>query len=256
MRLLISVVRGQEVAPAVEGGADIIDVKNPREGSLGASTPDVIRRVRNLTPQGMAVSAAIGDVPNLPGMASLAGLGACVCGIEYVKVGLLGIPDPPDAVNVLRQICQAVRSHNPEIQIIATGYADAHKLQAIPPSQLPAVAQEAGVDGCMLDTARKDTGTLRTNLSDAQLRRFVEQCHGRSLLSALAGSLAQGDIPFICATGVDIVGVRSAACQGDRINGEVDSQKVRRLKELIAENASPPSVPWQAIQPAGPAFPR
>ncbi|WP_416341240.1 (5-formylfuran-3-yl)methyl phosphate synthase, partial [Solidesulfovibrio sp.] len=39
MRLLVSVVREEEVAAAVAGGADIVDVKNPAEGGLGAAEP-------------------------------------------------------------------------------------------------------------------------------------------------------------------------------------------------------------------------
>ena len=37
MELLISVVGEDEVGPAVAGHADIVDVKNPPEGSLGAN---------------------------------------------------------------------------------------------------------------------------------------------------------------------------------------------------------------------------
>jgi len=46
MDLLISVTTPDEVAAAVRGGADIVDIKNPVEGALGASFPDVIRQVR------------------------------------------------------------------------------------------------------------------------------------------------------------------------------------------------------------------
>ena len=66
MKLLVSVAGEIETAAAVEGGADIIDVKNPKEGALGANFPHVIRNVRKATPQSIPVSAAIGDVPNLP----------------------------------------------------------------------------------------------------------------------------------------------------------------------------------------------
>ena len=91
MRLLVSVVNEEEVTAAVEGGADIIDVKNPREGTLGGNFPHVIRRVRKCTPSALDVSATIGDVPNLPGTVALAALGASTCGVQYVKVGLFGI---------------------------------------------------------------------------------------------------------------------------------------------------------------------
>ena len=39
LRLLVSVLDVAEAAQAVEGGAHIVDVKNPREGSLGANFP-------------------------------------------------------------------------------------------------------------------------------------------------------------------------------------------------------------------------
>jgi uncharacterized protein (UPF0264 family) len=37
--LLISPINTQEAREAINGGADIIDVKNPKEGSLGANFP-------------------------------------------------------------------------------------------------------------------------------------------------------------------------------------------------------------------------
>ena len=107
MELLISVVGEHEVEAGVGGQADIVDVKNPREGSLGANFPHVIRGVREITPSEVPVSVAIGDFPNLPrnGAAALAaaggeaarttaghGKGPCAagCGVQYVKVGLSG----------------------------------------------------------------------------------------------------------------------------------------------------------------------
>jgi len=239
MRLLVSVVNEEEVTAAVEGGADIIDVKNPREGTLGGNFPHVIRRVRKHTPPALEVSATIGDVPNLPGTVSLAALGASICGVQYIKVGLFGIQNPQDAVFLLQQVCRAAREHDRAIQIIAAAYADADKIKALHPYHLPAVAIEAGVNGCLLDTALKGDGTLLTKLRDVQLQEFVSHCLKANLLCALAGSLSLKDIPHVCKFGADIIGVRTAVCRGDRVNGQVDRQKVKRLKEEIALNVSP-----------------
>ena len=244
MRLLVSVVTEKEVAAAVEGGADIVDVKNPREGALGGNFPHVIRQVRKNTPSELDVSATIGDVPNLPGTVALAALGASICGVQYVKVGLFGIQNPHDAVFLLQEVCRAVRAHDPGIQIIAAGYADADKVKALPPFNLPAVAIDAGVNGCLMDTAIKGDGTLLTKLGDVQLQHFVSQCKKANLLCALAGSLSLKDIPYICKFGADIIGVRTAACLGDRVNGRVDRQKVQQLKRIIALNASPSYAPF------------
>ena len=53
MRLLVSVTDAEEARVAVEAGVDIVDVKNPAEGSLGAPRPGVIET----SPRGRAAGA-------------------------------------------------------------------------------------------------------------------------------------------------------------------------------------------------------
>ena len=239
MRLLVSVVSEEEVAAAVEGGTDIVDVKNTREGALGANFPRIIRRVRQCTPRGLPVSVAIGDAPDKPGATALAALGAAVCGIQYVKVGLYGTKTPQRAVFLLQEVCRAVKEHDPRIKVIAAAYADAHKIEALPASAAPSAAKEAGVDGCMLDTAVKGEGSLFSCLCDDELRVFVQSCRKAGLICALAGSLGEGDIQRVSEIGPDIIGFRTAACAGDRTRGHVEQQSVERLKNLITLNESP-----------------
>ena len=59
-----------------KGGADIVDVKNPKEGSLGANFPWIISSVKESINSGKPISATIGDFNFKPGTASLAALGA------------------------------------------------------------------------------------------------------------------------------------------------------------------------------------
>jgi uncharacterized protein (UPF0264 family) len=101
------------------------------------------------------------------------------------------------------------------------------------------VANEAGADGCMLDTAVKGEGSLFSHLGDDELGDFVQSCHKVGLICALAGSLGEADIPRVAEIGPDIIGFRTAACRGDRIQGNVERQQVERLKNLIALNRSP-----------------
>ncbi len=233
MKLLISVMTEEEVAAAVQGGADIIDVKNPAEGALGANFPWIIRRVRESTPEPVPVSATLGDAPHLPGTIALAALGAATCGLQYVKVGLMGSRRSNDALHLLKSVCQAVGEYSPTTSVIASAYADAHRVNAFPPLDLPEVAAEAGAQGCLLDTALKSGDNLFTHLDDGQLVRFVEECQQFHLISALAGSLIASDIPRLREIGPDIVGFRTAACQGDRVQGRIDAAKVHELKLLL-----------------------
>ena len=90
MKLLISPTDVEEAVVAVDGGADIIDVKNPKEGSLGAGFPWTIRDIKQIVPSNKELSCAIGDVPFLPATVSLAAVGVTTIGVDYIKVGLYG----------------------------------------------------------------------------------------------------------------------------------------------------------------------
>ena len=70
LKLLISPMNENEAPEAIAGGADIIDVKNPQEGALGANYPWIIERIREITPKNLEVSCTLGEVPNLPGSIS------------------------------------------------------------------------------------------------------------------------------------------------------------------------------------------
>jgi uncharacterized protein (UPF0264 family) len=247
MLLLISVVNVEEAMCAVRGGADILDIKNPHEGALGANFPRTIQAIRQQTPDRLPVSVAIGDAPNKPGAVSLSALGAAVCGIQYVKVGLYGTKQPQQAVFLLKEVCRAVRGHDDRIKIIAAAYADADRIESLPAKKLPAVSREAGADGCLLDTFIKDGRSLFSHLDDDELRDFVESCNRQGLLCALAGSLGPYDIPRVSEIGPDIIGFRTAACLGDRVQGMISIAQVEALKKMTAANASPLRGPSQAI---------
>jgi uncharacterized protein (UPF0264 family) len=233
VKLLVSIVDVAEAQAAAAGGADIVDVKNPREGSLGANFPDVIRAVRQLLPPPYQVSATLGDVPNLPGTVSLAAVGAAVCGVDFVKLGLFGVADADAAYFLLARVGEAVHCWNSACQVIAAGYADAWRVGAISPLAVPAIARAAGLDGCMIDTLGKGQGNLFTYLDEARLGEFVAACRANGLLCGLAGSLTEADLPRVLALGAGVVGVRSAACQGDRVTGRIDPERVRRLKSHL-----------------------
>ena len=110
MQLLISVTSGDEARIATASSDQIIlDVKNPIEGSLGAQFPHILQQIRASAPRPQKVSAAIGDMPNLPGTASLAALGAATCDVDYIKVGLWGPKTEAEAIFLLQHIRQAVQ---------------------------------------------------------------------------------------------------------------------------------------------------
>ncbi|NOZ59305.1 MAG: hypothetical protein GXO66_07005 [Euryarchaeota archaeon] len=232
MKLLVSPVDADEAREAVKGGADIIDVKNPAEGSLGASFPWVIRRVLEALPSSVETSATLGDLDFKPGTASLAAYGLASLGVDYIKAGFYGIKDEEQALSMAEAIVGAARSF--DAKVVLAGYADHPLIGAVSPFSLIDVALRADADGVMIDTAVKGRGGLLTHMSVEELASFVERSHSSGLICALAGSLSAEDIEKLRETGADIVGVRGAACTaGDRERGRITAERVRLLKQLV-----------------------
>jgi (5-formylfuran-3-yl)methyl phosphate synthase len=229
MRLLVSVTDADEARIAVEAGVDIVDVKNPAEGSLGAPRPGVIGRVREVVPPERPVSAAIGDLPGLPGTAALAALGAARSGAAYVKVGLWGTSGTDEAVAVLLAVREAV---DPGAAVVAAAYADAERVSGppLPPGEVVEAARRAGVGGCLLDTAVKDGRGLFEWFTPQALEALVGEGHAAGLEMALAGALRVEDLSLVRATGADIAGVRAAACRDGRRTAPLDAERIGRLR--------------------------
>ena len=233
MLLLISPINHEEALESINGGADIVDVKNPKEGSLGANFPWVIRDIREITPEDKLVSATLGDVPYKPGTVSLAAMGAHVSGADYIKVGLYGTKDYDEAVEVMENVAKTIKDVDNDTIVVAAGYADAHRVGAVDPMEIPKVAKDAGCDLAMLDTAVKDGHTLFDYLSIEDLEKFVNEAHSYGLKTALAGSVKKEQLKPLNDIGCDVVGIRGAACVGgDRNTGKIHHTAVAELKEL------------------------
>lgn len=224
----------KEASEAIAGGADIIDVKNPQEGALGANYPWVIKRIKEITPKNIEVSCTLGEVPNLPGSISLAALGAASLGVDYIKVGLYGIKTPQEAIFLLQNVSRAAKERNPKIKVAAAGYADAERIGAIDPLLIPEIAHKSQVDVVMIDTSVKDGKNLFDYLTVEQLKKFVNSAHDFCLDAALAGSLRKQDLPVVYGLGADIAGLRGAACtNSNRVTGQISKKLVSELVDTV-----------------------
>ncbi|MFG2324855.1 (5-formylfuran-3-yl)methyl phosphate synthase [Streptomyces sp. NPDC048568] len=240
MLLLISpdgVEEALDCAKAAEH-LDIVDVKKPDEGSLGANFPWVIRDIRAAVPADKPLSATVGDVPYKPGTVAQAALGAVVSGATYIKVGLYGCTTPEQAVDVMQGVVRAVKDHRPDAFVVASGYADAHRIGCVNPLALPDIARRSGSDAAMLDTAIKDGTRLFDHLPPDVCGQFVRLAHEAGLLAALAGSVRAGDLSDLARIGTDIVGVRGAVCEGgDRTAGRIRPHLVAAFREEMDRHA-------------------
>jgi hypothetical protein len=237
MRLLVSVVSAREAGRALAGGADIIDVKDPSQGPLGAPSPRVLSEVVAEVGAAAPVSVALGDLPNLPHTAALAARGAALSGAAYVKVGLRGVQGADDAVVLMRAVADAV---GPRTAVIAAAYADAGALDppALAPKWLPAVVDRSGIAGALVDTFVKDGRGLYSWLPESELVDLIARTRSAGGSFAVAGQLTLGELRCVEA---DVVGVRSAVCRGGDRAAELDTELVAAaVAELRAGRAFSP----------------
>jgi uncharacterized protein (UPF0264 family) len=222
MKLLVSVVSAREARRALDRGADIIDVKDPAQGPLGAPSPRVLSEVAAEVGAAAPVSVALGDLPNLPHTAALAALGAALSGADYVKVGLRGMQGIDEAAALMRAVADAV---GPRTAVIAAAYADAGALDppALAPGWLPDVVVHSGIAGALVDTFVKDGRGLYAWLSESELGDLIARTRSAGGSFAVAGQLTLADLRRVDA---DVVGVRSAVCRGGDRAAELDAELV------------------------------
>jgi hypothetical protein len=219
MRLLVSVVSAAEARGALEGGADIVDVKDPAEGALGAPSLGVLSDVVAAVGAAAPVSVAIGDDPGLPHTAALAARGAELAGASYVKVGLRGVRQLDCAVALMRAVADAVGPHT---AVIAATYADAAALDppALEAASLPGLVARTGIAGALVDTYVKDGRGLYGWLTEAAVGDLIARTREAGGTFAVAGQLARRQLGRVDA---DVVGVRSAVCRGGDRSAELEA---------------------------------
>jgi uncharacterized protein (UPF0264 family) len=234
---MISVVNGNEALAAMEGGADIIDIKNPAEGPLGAPTPTMIEDVCTVLEKGKYFSIALGEFSGKSGAAALAALGSAYFNPDFVKIAFLPHHSSKEIRETLLTIKQSlqVRKHK-TISLVAVAYADMLGDAPWDLNEFVRNAGEGGANGCLVDTWHKKNKSLLEYLSINNIESFVARCHQEKLFCGLAGSLSFSDVMRLCSLKPDILGVRSAVCGGDRLRGTVCPQSVQALKGQIVRS--------------------
>ncbi|MFQ5660289.1 MAG: (5-formylfuran-3-yl)methyl phosphate synthase [Gammaproteobacteria bacterium] len=227
--LLASVCTMEEARLVFEAGADIIDLKDPEQGALGALPADRVRRITATIHGRATVSATIGDLPFTADRIGPAILNMAAAGVDLVKVGVFG--DLTDD-RVLQELSTLTGEG---IRIVLVLFAEDYR-DDIDFSPLG----QAAVSGVMLDTRDKQTGPLRMKLADNDLIRFVRKAGETGLMTGLAGSLSISDVPPLLRTNPDYLGFRGALCRKGRRTNRIDGEAVRRMRSLLPQKNENP----------------
>jgi uncharacterized protein (UPF0264 family) len=219
--LLASVRTVHEAVLAVEAGADIIDLKEPRAGALGALPLPLIReivaQVRSISQA--PLSATVGDLGDgeIEEMTHRV-IATAATGVDFVKVGVV---QGPHARTALAQLVSL------PARVVPLFLADDGLDLA-----LVEHACAVGLPIVMVDTADKRVGSLFDCVAHATLQKMIATVHGAGARAGLAGSLRADHVPLLRELSPAIAGFRGALCDGSR-TGQLVPGKVRALRAAL-----------------------
>ena len=227
-RLLASVRSVEEAEIALRAPIDVLDMKEPAAGALGALDTDVIRAIVKVANGRRTTSATTGDLPAQGEMMVEWAREIAALGVDYVKVGLFG-------PHYLEKCLPALKNAAEEIRLVGVLFADRIADFEGPCSLL----KEAGFAGAMVDTADKGNGSVRKCATDEKLGRFVQAAHDCGLLCGIAGSLAVADIEPLQKIGPDYLGFRTALCEKGERDGRLSGEAIGKIVEIVNTGSAP-----------------
>ncbi|TDV19530.1 (5-formylfuran-3-yl)methyl phosphate synthase [Paraburkholderia caballeronis] len=220
--LLVSVRSHDEALDAAGAGAELIDLKEPRDGALGglpvAEIARIAREVRARFPV-KPISATIGDLPS-DALDAIAERVQAVsdAGVDYVKVGVTQGPSARACLDLLAGLPASVVP----VLLCDAGADDG----------MVSHAASLGFVGVMFDTLGKDGRTLFDHVDDATLARWMREIGGRGAMTGLAGSLGWAQLDSVRALAPDFAGFRGAVCADGR-GSRLDPRRVAQWVEAL-----------------------
>ena len=225
--MLASVMNKEEALAVLKVGVDIIDLKQPSKGALGAleitEVAEIVRAIKGQT----RISATIGDLPMEPERVFNAIKKMAKTQVDYIKIGIFPNGDRQATLHKLSELKSL------KLSLIAVLFAD-----ALPNLDIIQVLKQVGFTGVMLDTLDKKQGSLVDIMPFQQIHAFVNEAQKQTLLSGLAGSLKKSDIQMLMTLKPDYLGFRGALCFQENRVSSLTYDAVVRVKAEIEQGGS------------------
>lgn len=239
-RLLVSVRSLAEAWSAIEGGCEILDIKEPDRGSLGMAdtviSHEIIDALRNKCPQ-LTLSAALGEVSDwtLDSQGLQNKFGQSVPqGCDFLKIGCAGLGSGSEWKTLLQGTRQALAAQlGKTIRWVAVAYADCELANAPCVEDLVQSALSDNCCGMLIDTWSKTGKGLLDWIDVKRMKSIAEDVHGHGMFLALAGSLRGSAVAELMPVGADVFAIRGAACHSGDRRAVVSAEAVRRFKQRL-----------------------
>ncbi len=223
-KLLVSVRDVGEAKMAQKAGVDLIDVKEPRSGSLGAASPEVWHGVDALLRDEVPWSVACGEL-----LDDALRLGGSVpAGCRFAKCGLAGCRQARGWTRDWKQWAEALPTCTSPVVVAYVDHvnADSPSLEDILRFAQP------HANTVLLDTFDKSEGNLFAHVSERELRHICRWGDQNNIQVVLAGSLDDESLRQAIRLQPTYVAVRGAACASGR-DTSLSSYRLNQIVEQV-----------------------
>jgi uncharacterized protein (UPF0264 family) len=235
---LVSVRDAWEAGEALAGGADVIDVKEPSRGSLGAASGQTRRDIRLAlaaasgcsTRSPIPLSAACGELADNP----IAEAATELDGYSFAKVGLAGCSVLGDWQRRWQEWMATLPALTAPVAVI---YADFELCGAPSPWEILEAAAATPARTMLVDTCQKSGRSTLDWLTACELVEMIHSARATGFLVALAGSITVEVLADILRFEPDWIAVRGGVCRTGR-----ESRLDRELVKRFATRLSTPSM--------------
>jgi len=215
-----SLAEAQTLLPALP---DILDMKDPSKGALGALNVEIVTEIVALINGRCQTSATIGDLPMQADIISSAMNAMARSGVDYVKIGLFPDEGLVQCITDLKSTVEAL-----DIPVIAVMFADkALKVDVV------SLLKESGFHGVMVDTAIKNGQHLLDHWDSSELKAFVSSVNQKNMLCGLAGALRVENIETLKSLNADYLGFRSALCNQQQRTSKLQLSLAEQVQNMI-----------------------
>lgn len=220
--LLVSVKSLEEAKSILSCGVDIIDMKDPADGALGALEPSDISKIVETIGGKAKTSATIGNLE--PDALELADKIRYIAstGVDYVKVGLFSDRESQQFIHSITQ--NAIKGVNIIIVLFAEHYISENIIDSLVGSN---------IKGVMLDTLNKNDGSLQDKLSAEVIKQFVTKAKHHELITGLAGSLSINNIETFKQYETDYLGFRGALCDASQRENTINIEQLKQIQTIL-----------------------
>ena len=229
-QLLISVKDVAEANIAMENGADIIDLKDPDSGALGALPISAIEAIINFVAGRKQTSATIGDFPMHPELIKNGIVRLQKFPLNFIKIGFFEADDYQSCLNEVKKLVtmHLQSTHQKLPQFIAVLFAENNY-----PEDLLIRIKQAGFSGVMLDTLNKNGKTYLDHYSESELEILRHAALSNNLAFGMAGSLQFKHIDSSLKLKPEFLGFRGGVCEDNLRQQPLSAKKICDINKFL-----------------------